>query len=640
MAVFMNICKEILDCGMIFRRDSMIEKQSFSSQDIIDCLNTNYGIAVTALTLLPLGADMQASVYKAETRNATSYFVKLKRGHPFDISVAILALLQESGIQQIIAPIKTIQDELTKSTNDYTLTVYPFVEGQNGFSHHLTDDQWITLGKVLRQVHELDVPPLIKDKIRKETYSPQWREAVRSLYTHMEGNLTGDETTLKLQAFMKKHRAEIHRLVDRAESLIQLIQKQSPEFVLCHSDIHGGNVLINENGAIYIVDWDEPMMAPKERDLMFIGGGVANVWNHPREEEFFYKGYGETHINKILLAYYRFERIVVDIAEYGQALLLTSDGGEDRLEMYQHFVDMFEPNGVVDIAFKTDVRMRYSIETVTPSSQQEMVNFLKEHENSTLFLLGNFENYGATLTEAPYSGNFKLIRSQDGVVGVFCLTRKGNLLIETVLQEPVFDIVVEACRQESLPLRGVVGNWNFCGPFWEYLKTNKIIQKEIFTSKEILYSMDLNKQDFFPQPNVRFLTEADYVLWKPLRLDFLVEAGLPNELTDGQLFDQFLDKAKKKIVWGHFLKNTLVSIADLNAKALDLGQVGGVYTMPRLRQKGYSKSVMNQLLLDAKELHKIRKLIIFTGDNNSPAQKLYNSLGVSREGYFALLFGK
>jgi hypothetical protein len=73
--------------------------------------------------------------------------------------------------------------------------------------------------------------------------------------------------------------------------------------------------------------------------------------------------------------------------------------------------------------------MRYSVETVTQSSQHEMLNFLKEHENYTLFLLGNFENYGATLTDAPYSGNFKLIRSQDQVVGVFCLTRKGNLLI-------------------------------------------------------------------------------------------------------------------------------------------------------------------------------------------------------------------
>lgn len=283
--------------------------------------------------------------------------------------------------------------------------------------------------------------------------------------------------------------------------------------------------------------------------------------------------------------------------------------------------------------------MIYSVETVTSSSQHEMLNFLKEHENYTLFLLGNFENYGATLTDAPYSGNFKLIRSQGQVVGVFCLTRKGNLLIETILRESIFDIVLNVCHQELISLKGVVGNWDFCEPFWKYLKDKKIIQKEVFTSKEILYSIVLNKHNFLPQDNVRLLTEADYIQWKPLRLDYLIEEGLPNDLTDKQLFNQFLEKTERKIIWGLFLENSLVSIADLNAKALDLGQVGGVYTMPNFRQRGYSKSVMQQLLLDAKEIHKIRKMIIFTGEQNFPAQKLYNSLGVSQIGYFALLFG-
>lgn len=54
--------------------------------------------------------------------------------------------------------------------------------------------------------------------------------------------------------------------------------------------------------------------------------------------------------------------------------------------------------------------MQYSVEAVTQLSKQEMLDFLKEHENYALFLLGNFENYGAILTENPYSGNFKLIR--------------------------------------------------------------------------------------------------------------------------------------------------------------------------------------------------------------------------------------
>lgn len=333
----------------------MIEKQSFSPQCIIDCLSKNYGIVVNALTLLPLGADMNASVYKAETEGIQSYFVKLKHGHRYEMSVAILALLQASGIQQIIPPIKATNGELTQHINDFTLTLYPFVSGQNGFCYNLTDDQWIALGKVLRQVHEFDVPSLVKDLIRKEAYSDKWRKAVRSLYDHVDSNLNGDETALKLQSFMREHRAAIHHLIDRAEALSHKIQEQSPEFVLCHSDIHGGNVLIDENGSIFIVDWDYPIMAPKERDLMFIGGGVANVWNNPREEEFFYKGYGKTEINRAILAYYRHERIVEDIAEYGQALLLTADEGGDRVEMFKQFKDMFEPNGVVDIALKTDI---------------------------------------------------------------------------------------------------------------------------------------------------------------------------------------------------------------------------------------------------------------------------------------------
>ena len=321
---------------------------------LIDCLNTRYGLIATTLLLLPLGADMNASVYKAETWNGQSYFVKLKRGCHSDISVTLLRWLQASGIQQIIPPIPAIDGQLIQYINNFTLVVYPFVNGQNGFCNPLTDDQWVVLGKTLKQVHDLDLPPSIKDRIRKETYSSKWRDAIGPLSSPMDGNPDIDETALKLQVFMKKHQAIIYRLVNRAEALSQMIQAQSPELVLCHADIHGGNVLIDESGALYLVDWDEPIMAPKERDLMFIGGGVANVWNDPREEALFYQGYGKTHINRMILAYYRHERIVQDIVEYGQALFLRSNEEGNRLEMYKHFMEMFEINGVVDIAFKTD----------------------------------------------------------------------------------------------------------------------------------------------------------------------------------------------------------------------------------------------------------------------------------------------
>jgi spectinomycin phosphotransferase len=331
----------------------MLEKHALSDQLIISCLNTNYGIEVATLTFLPLGADITASVYKAQTAQKP-YFIKLKQGHHHDTAVEIVELLQSAGIQQIIPPVKTIHGRTTHRIDDFTLIVYPFVDGQDGFNRNLTDDQWIKLGQALRQVHEMEVPQSIQKRIRQETYSPKWREMVRSIYPHIEAELVGDEIALKLQKFMKKHMPAIRRMVDRAQQLAEKLQNQPHKFVLCHSDIHAGNVLIDENNEIYIVDWDEPIMAPKERDLMFIGGGVGNVWNKPHEEKLFYKGYGKTEIDPTILAYYRYERIVEDVAIYSQELLLTMERAKDRPEMYRQFIGMFDPRGVVEIAFKTD----------------------------------------------------------------------------------------------------------------------------------------------------------------------------------------------------------------------------------------------------------------------------------------------
>ncbi len=133
----------------------MLEKHPLSDPTIIRCLNTHYGIEVETLTFLPVGADINASMYKVQTLDQTSYFIKLKTGHHHDISVEVVELLQRAGVRQIIPPVKSIHGRTTQRIEDFTLIVYPFVEGQDGFNRNLTDDKWTTLGKALRQVHEV-----------------------------------------------------------------------------------------------------------------------------------------------------------------------------------------------------------------------------------------------------------------------------------------------------------------------------------------------------------------------------------------------------------------------------------------------------------------------------------------------------
>ena len=107
----------------------MLEKQSISEQRIVDCLIADYGIDVSTITFLPLGADMHALVYKAQAYDRSSYFVKLKRSDHPEISPLVIGLLQDAGIKQIIPIFKTIHNHPTQRIGEFTLTVSPLYRG-------------------------------------------------------------------------------------------------------------------------------------------------------------------------------------------------------------------------------------------------------------------------------------------------------------------------------------------------------------------------------------------------------------------------------------------------------------------------------------------------------------------------------
>ncbi len=323
---------------------------------LIDHLRAHYAIDVQAITPLAEGADIHAATYKAHASDHLFYFVKLKYGNERKTPTHILSLLDDAGVEQIISPIKTIHGHFALHLDQYAIVMYPFIEGKNGFTQKLTHQQWTMLGKAFRRIHEIDIHTPDLQNIRHESYSSKYRQAVRALDAAIQQRSTSkDQISQNFLDSMREQRALIHTLINQAEELCNSIKTKKVQYVLCHSDIHAGNVLIQENGSFYIVDWDEPIIAPKERDLMFIGGGVGNAWNIPEEEVAFYQGYGSSDINLPLLAYYRCERIIEDIAEYAEALLIKKpdDQHSNRLEMYTHFIAMFEPNGVVDIALKT-----------------------------------------------------------------------------------------------------------------------------------------------------------------------------------------------------------------------------------------------------------------------------------------------
>lgn len=330
----------------------MLTKPNIADKLIISRLQEEYDLHIFTLTFLPLGADMGTAVYRIVADDGAVYFLKLRKGFD-EISVAIPLFLKSQGIKEIIASFETKSKQGWADLGEHKMILYPFIEGKNGFEMELSDDQKRILGKALGAIHSAQLPPELKGQILRETFSPKYHESMKLFQSQVESQIYYEPIAAKLAEFIKSKREVINHIIERAETLASELQSKPLEFVLCHTDIHGGNMLIGEKGEFFIADWDTPILAPKERDLMFIGGGIDNIWITEQDEALFYEGYGETEVNIAALAYYRYERIIEDLVAFCEQLLLSDEGGADREQAYRWFTSNFETGNTIEIANKS-----------------------------------------------------------------------------------------------------------------------------------------------------------------------------------------------------------------------------------------------------------------------------------------------
>jgi spectinomycin phosphotransferase len=338
----------------------MLEKpEDLGDETLVAFLQSAYGLAVGRVAFLPLGADSNTAAYRADSGEGAAYFVKLRRGAFDEMSVVLPKFLSDQGVAQIILPLTGVAGRLWARLGAYTTIVYPFIEGRTGYEVDMSEANWRELGAAVRAIHTAAPPDSLARQLQRETYAAEWRERVSGFLARPEEGAVDDPIAREVVALLHAEGGTIGELVGRAEELARALQAQAPALVVCHSDLHAGNVLIDDGGALYIVDWDAPILAPKERDLMYVGGGQGFRGHAPeREEALFYAGYGHAELNRAALAYYRYERIVQDIAIYCEELLLSDAGGDDRAQSLRYLRSNFLPGGTIEAAYAAERRGR------------------------------------------------------------------------------------------------------------------------------------------------------------------------------------------------------------------------------------------------------------------------------------------
>jgi spectinomycin phosphotransferase len=137
-----------------------------------------------------------------------------------------------------------------------------------------------------------------------------------------------------------------------------LLQAEPFEMVLCHGDAHAANLMLDQNGVLYLVDWDTPRIAPRERDLLFIVGSTIARRVTSHEETCFFQGYGAIPIHWPAMTYYRYERVLEELYEGGRSVFLDSLSSVAVKEADARFtMRLFQPGALVQSALEANERL-------------------------------------------------------------------------------------------------------------------------------------------------------------------------------------------------------------------------------------------------------------------------------------------
>ena len=310
----------------------MLDDPGLDPSAIMAALKAHYALRVVSVTFLPLGFDPGAAVYDVLATGGTRYFLKVRFGASDETGLRVSRALIDRGVPNILAPLRTRAFGLAAplaGRPGCTLVLFPFIGGENAMVAGMSETQWCAFGATLRAVHDSGLEMVFRDRLRGERFALPAAALVRQMLALVGETEFASETASRFAAFWREHADRIHALLARAEELGRALQARSFPRVLCHGDIHAANILIGADGCIYLIDWDAPLIASRERDLLFVvGSRIARVVE-PWEEAWFFAGYGVVDIDPRVLIYARYERIIEDLGEFGKSVLLDPDLSEE-----------------------------------------------------------------------------------------------------------------------------------------------------------------------------------------------------------------------------------------------------------------------------------------------------------------------
>jgi len=305
----------------------------------------DYGLAVVELTPIHEGADVAAEVWRAGATSGEQYAVKWSGGGT-DAGTRATAYLSASGVRGVPEPIRTLTGEPHTHRDGRRLSLTRWVEGARAAETGLTTEQWSQYGALLARVHGTEPSAaLIETLPSLNPINARMPALVDQLTNRLTAQAPKDAVEVELAEVWHEHDETIRGLLKLAAEL----ERPTGIPVICHADPHLGNVL-HTGDQLYLIDWDDVVLAPREQDLMFMLGGMGTLGpTTPAQLDAFFTGYGltgDTTLDQHAITYYRNARALEDVALWAEQTIT----GPDREESLPILRGVLSPDGLAVLA--------------------------------------------------------------------------------------------------------------------------------------------------------------------------------------------------------------------------------------------------------------------------------------------------
>lgn len=318
----------------------------------------HFGIELASVRSVRGGEDSSAVLWRAEATDGAAYAVKLS-GRGLAAGLTVAAYLAGQGLPGVPAPLPARSGQPWAAVEGGELAVLPWLAGRRAVDGGLDAGQWRSFGALLAGLHAVPVPAGVAARLPVEDHVTAEVAVLRAMDEWARG---GDGPADPVAATLRDcwPAADVAVLLERTDGLAARLRGRPMRTVLCHADAHTANLLVGTDGRLWLIDWDGALLAPRERDLMFVLGGVlADALVSPAEQDEFFAGYGPVRVDPTRLAYYRCSWAVQDLGDFAHRIVVGDRPDEDRATALRFFQSLLWPTGIVALA-------RSALATVDP----------------------------------------------------------------------------------------------------------------------------------------------------------------------------------------------------------------------------------------------------------------------------------